>query len=271
MAFPSQTAITEALAAALLGQAGVPVPIGALIIGSIFPSGGLPSYFTEVYAEITRIVNQALTQNDIDEIDGQLNGVIAYVQNTYSVFKGDPKTPRPTLLADITIQADAMLPIMGMLMQERLAQPGFPVFLLAASVHLSLIQEQALNDTTVTKPIDSDYVKNLEKTLESYRDFAFNTWVAVHNARVSAVTLHRAMSTYWWRDTVADLNGGESQSRDATTADLMARKRAVSEELNANLGNYPKVMDSWRALWSSPIPPAPTPARKRARRAVSRR
>ena len=83
--------MAQAMALAVAGEAGVPGEIGALVMNMAFPSGGLPSYFTEVSAEIKKIVNQALLDSDIAKINGTINGTQQFVKNQYTPEKADPK------------------------------------------------------------------------------------------------------------------------------------------------------------------------------------
>ena len=59
---------------------------GTLIFDAIFPPV-VPSYFDEVYKQIEKIVNKELTQNTIDEINGQINGLKDWVAITYTNAK----------------------------------------------------------------------------------------------------------------------------------------------------------------------------------------
>ena len=69
--------------------------IGALIFNSIFPPG-TPSYFGEVYKQMTKIFKQQLASNEVDKINGRVNGVKLWVQNTYTPRKLQP-AGRPAL------------------------------------------------------------------------------------------------------------------------------------------------------------------------------
>jgi len=48
--------------------------IGSYIFDSLFPPG-VPSYFDEVYKEISRLINQGLQENNITTINGAINSV----------------------------------------------------------------------------------------------------------------------------------------------------------------------------------------------------
>ena len=142
------TDIAQSLATGLLsGFAG---KIGALIFDKIFPPK-IPSYFDQVYKQIENIVNQQLTQSIIDQINGQINGLKDWVAITYTNAKESglskekltelqPREPQ------ITIQ------LVGVLMQDRYAEAVITVFMIGASMHLSILRELALVDPDAASP-----------------------------------------------------------------------------------------------------------------------
>jgi hypothetical protein len=183
--------IAEGLASALLGKLGVPNAIGALILDQIFPSGGLPSYFAEVYAEITKIVNQAVTADTIAVVDGKVNGTQQFVRDVYTPLKKDPaKTPQDRFNAINPFDNDLYENVVATLRDERYAQPGFSVFLIGAGVHLSVLQELAFTDPEhQDNPANSPYAKATSSAAQTYADFAAATWLKVAQARRDAITL----------------------------------------------------------------------------------
>lgn len=78
------SSIAKTLGEGLLS--GVLGNVAVLMFNSIFPSG-VPDYFDAVYKEIERIVNQELTQNTINEINGHINGIQSWVRITYTDSK----------------------------------------------------------------------------------------------------------------------------------------------------------------------------------------
>lgn len=63
--------------------AGFGKKVGAAMFDGIFAQD-VPSYFTEVYQEIEKIMHQEITENTINEIDGQINGTTTWVKFTYN-------------------------------------------------------------------------------------------------------------------------------------------------------------------------------------------
>jgi hypothetical protein len=81
--------IAKGLAGGLVS--GIGGKIGGLIFEAIFPPG-VPSYFDEVYREIEKIVKSEITGNTIDQINGRINGVVAWMKNTYKPRKESGST-----------------------------------------------------------------------------------------------------------------------------------------------------------------------------------
>ena len=167
---------------------GIAGKVGALIFDKVFPPG-VPSYFSQVYDEIRKIVRQEITQNSIDEVDGEINGLKNWVENTYTPRResqpGIPKRDLFDLLSpkegDLTISA------IGVLQQQRFAEPGLGVFMIAAGMHLAILQELAYVDPTTDDPQKSSYVESIKLYAQHYADYAIKTYNSVEKKRVAYV------------------------------------------------------------------------------------
>ena len=192
--FPSGSEVAQMLASLALNEAGVPDPIGALILGAVFESGdSVPPYFQQVFAEIQAIVSQAITQNQIDIINGQIQGTVNYVTTTYGALKS-AGTPPAQLLADIIPYVTNMnLNVVETLQEDQYNQVGFGAFLAAAPIYLSLVQEQALNDPNVSNPWSSGYCQAVASNAQAFATFATTNWAAVKAARSGQIVVK---STY---------------------------------------------------------------------------
>ena len=151
--------IAKSLATGLVS--GITGKIGVLIFNEIFPPG-IPSYFEEVYKEIEIIINKELTQNTIDEINGQINGLKDWVAITYTNAKesGMSKEKLTALLQPREPQI--AIQVVGVLMEDRYAEPGITVFMIGAGMHLSILQELALIDPDASSPTESHYAKSVQ-------------------------------------------------------------------------------------------------------------
>ena len=164
--------IASQLAVGLLkGAAG---KVGALIVDQIFPSSD-ENYFGVAYAEISKVVKQVIEENTIKEVDGAVNGLKNWVKDTYAPRKAskfeagsteltaeDKTDLRDLLSRDLTTEQ------IGKLQEESFAEAGLGVFMIAAGVHLALLQELAFVDPDVQDPATSSYVQSIKKTAQRY-------------------------------------------------------------------------------------------------------
>ncbi len=254
---------------------GIGGKIGALIFDSIFPPG-VPSYFDQVYDEIKKIVGQALTANTIDEINGRINGTQAWVKNSYTPRKEatNPSTSRRDLFNDVTPFVNLLYTeAVQTLMLPRYAKEGFSVFMIAAGVHLALLQEQALVDPDHPNPEESSFAISVKLNAQLYYDHAVKTYndlIADRKGKVklqynpfvdcmgnSCVTKPR----YFWQDDVTGESSGLYEgSKDGPSAQqsaqaaLDAHVNSVVDQLISTLGNPLDTTEQWRQLTANPIP-----------------
>lgn len=176
--------LAKSLATGLLS--GIGGKIGVLIFNAIFPPG-VPSYFGEVYKQIEKIVNKDLTQNTIDEINGQINGVKDWVAITYTNAKesGLSKDKLTNLLQPREPQIAIQL--VGVLTEQRYAEPGITVFMIGAGMHLSVLQELALIDPDAASPSESHYAKSVQQYAKEYAGHAKPTTDNILQTRANKI------------------------------------------------------------------------------------
>jgi hypothetical protein len=281
---PSTGQIAQSLAAAVIGKLPIPGPFGALIMSSIFPSGGLPSYFNQVYQQIRQIVREEITQDDIDLINGKVNGIQNWIATTYTSLKLDPARTPSELLAALTPFVDDLFEnVIGVLTQEHYAQPGFSVFLIAAGVHLSLLQEQALNDPDhQDEPSDSPFARSAALNAANYADFIDKHWPDLLAGRGNQVSLQENEEklaggvlgliyyrwTWWWADALTGATGPSSkvgptdiefddnqQAQDtkaAVQAQCTAQAAVAQADFTSSLGDPATISQNFRTLAADP-------------------
>jgi hypothetical protein len=271
--------IAKLLAEALIGEV-VPPPFGALIMGVIFPSGGLPSYFDQVYAEITKFVKQEVTADTIATIDGKVNGTQQYVRDTYTPLKNDPqRTAQQKFNAITPYVNDLYQNVVATLQQSLFAQPGFSVFLVGAGVHLALIQEQAFTDPDhQADPSKSPYAQAVSKNAQGYVSYATTTWANVAQARRNNIKLTSPSSwgdegeatvyppvnrVCWrWEDELTGEHGpnhvgytaSSPEQQAAAQAEIPPQQNAVVGALISDLGDPDTIIANWRKLIPTPLP-----------------
>lgn len=183
----ADTEIAKALALGLLS--GVASKVGVLIFNAIFPPGD-SDYFTEVYTEIEKIVHQELTQNTINEINGKINGLKNWVAIVYTNAKESGTLSKKELTDMIQPQEPTLaIDLVGVLMEENFAKPGICVFMIAAGMHLAMLQELALVDPNVS-PKDSPYIESVKDYAETYANHAKTTTDAIISTRLGMIKPH---------------------------------------------------------------------------------
>lgn len=185
-------ALAGALAKGLAGKLGGAV--GGMIIDALFPSRSIQSYFDEMYQKIAKMVHQEIVANQIDIINGKINGTKGFMCNTYSVRKKSG-APKSELFQMVRPYVDEFYyNVTYTLQTSNYRKPGLSVFLLGASMHLSLLQEQALVDPSAPEPRKSSYATSVSRQVADYLAMARDTWTAIITARQAR--LEKKVSTF---------------------------------------------------------------------------
>jgi hypothetical protein len=69
--------LAKGVAGAIAGK------IALAVIDAVFPSKPLQSYFDDLYNRLKQMVHEEVTQTVINKTNGDVNGAIAFVRNTY--------------------------------------------------------------------------------------------------------------------------------------------------------------------------------------------
>lgn len=230
--------------------------IGSYIFESLFPPG-VPQYFDQVYAEITKIVDQRLQENSITKINGAINTVKERIVTEYTPAKKQAdiqnRKDRKQLFAllqkyDTTFLSgpDGML---GTLQDKQYSLAGFGVFLLGASLQLALFQEMAnVVDQTDReghwlKPSQTSYglpgSGTVAATATNFANYAEKTWPEVTKKRIEGINWY----TYEANKYVIPGSGGDIywelwgaiRDHDKTVLHRQIEKSADKH------GNYPSL------------------------------
>jgi len=251
--------------------------IGALIFDTVFQQQGVPNYFGEVYAEVRSIVKEELSAQLVEQVGGRVNGTAAWLRNTYKPRK-DAGAPRKELFDMVSKYVDLMYwDAVYTLMQTNHAKPGFEVFLLAAGMHMALMQEQALLDPGESDPHKSSYAKSVSLSAQEYHDHAIRTFDEILRLRAEAVQIrdvsqkvcvsHSCNTTYLyrWHDTVTGAEGPTYQTytslskethdgQKESEADRQRYNANVASQLTASLCSPRDIAATWLKLKDRPIP-----------------
>jgi hypothetical protein len=239
--------VVETVAVAL-GQ-GLLNQIGARLVVQVFPPS-MPSYFDQVYKQITKIVRQALLENTIDIINGEIDGTQMWVKTIYEVHKNNGTWSKGKLINELQKTIDGLWhKVIGVLKQPSYAGAGYPVFMVAGGLQLALAQEQSLVDPKAPAPSASGYTLSLYAMAAAHYDYAFQAFIGILRDRVNSVKVEKmrvdrpqyvgapTVQRWLWRDRVLDKTKEFSSEEAAHTA-MKAHVVRVCDELVENL-KYP--------------------------------
>jgi hypothetical protein len=152
-----------ALAGQIPGVGGIAKGIVPFVMDGIYsscPSGGPPSYFTEVYAMIERIIGDALEQHEKDKIGSQINNLMYnYMEYVYYPRKKCSDLTNPATRKELSTMLQAydvgtFLSGPGGMLQYLTEKPtlGLDVWMIGTGLRLVLMQELAMVDPDLSSP-----------------------------------------------------------------------------------------------------------------------
>jgi hypothetical protein len=260
---------------------GIAGEIGTLICKKIFQAADI-DYFEPTSEMIKKIVHAEVTTTLINQINGQVNGTKDWISARYAPEKEgwlvdhNPATLR-YMQTELNSYADNLLTqVIGPLMQDQFAKPGFVVYLIGAGVLYSIYQELALIDERVKDPGQSTYAKTVSTLAGEYAKFAQTTYTNIINDRKGMIYMKQervcsyaggypVCNDFWrWYDTCTNENQefspGKKESLDDARkkcADSMNQHiQAMLVKLNTDLGDPNSIVPLWQKLVAQPIPKA---------------
>lgn len=217
------TTIAEGIASEMLSA------VGGAIVGSlmeeIFPPGVL-SYFDQVYEQMKEIVGAGLQQTTIEQIDGAINSIRDHLDTEYRPARQGKDLNRlehrQSLFSLLQKYEATYLSgpggMLGTLMADKYAKPGFSAFLLGAGLHLVLYQEMANVDPSnrassgeFRGPLESSYGRPGNGTIAlsaaRYAGFAEKIWPQILADRAGKIYRKEGI-----RCAAGDISGGSCRS-----------------------------------------------------------
>ncbi|WP_298320050.1 insecticidal delta-endotoxin Cry8Ea1 family protein [uncultured Aquimarina sp.] len=155
---------------ALMGTAPPPLNIlGAALLTMVWPNGS-DTDWEVVYDNIRKIIIEELDEKTLTDTYAELSGVLDYISSEYKHLAEDPKTPKETLQSKLEFYNHTLYTkILSIFQDERYANAALGNFLIAASTHIALFQERALQDPNhLTDPSNSPYAKTLSQKAKEY-------------------------------------------------------------------------------------------------------
>lgn len=256
--------------------------IGGLLLGSIFPAGGLPvDDLAALCDEIKQIMTTALTAEDIKTINGNLTGLLDYLKNEYPVKKNDPSNSKQTLTDDLLrykqpLEMDVLGQFTG---NADRTLAGFPVYLLAVYSYVAYLQELAMVDPDHADPWQSDYVQIIRNELNNtHIPWCKTQWATLQSNRKAKVSVQshtdidggdgpiyrppKISTCWWWTDTVAPEYSSSKYCGDhyapdqeaQARAECAARQQQVQAWLVSDMGDPDSVIAQWQQVAAQPLP-----------------
>ncbi|CAB4007861.1 delta endotoxin [Paramuricea clavata] len=243
----------------------------------------VPSYFTEVYKEIERIMHQEITENTINEINGQINGTTEWVKFTYNPRKDSDASKKELYGLLEPKVSDLAINMVAVLEEKTYAESALAVFIIGAGIHLALLQELADVDPNVDDPQQSSYIATIQGYSPEYADHAEKTWETIKKARIAQITkvciksqLYPPMAggpptdylyTSEWTDNLTGekftdatsfiggkwTNGNYAELENRANAARTTYINTTIDELQIQMNDPPHAAETWRKLVDQPL------------------
>lgn len=245
---------------------------GAAIFDSIFGTGDT-DYF-EQDNRIRQLVKEELTKEEIDKINGELNGVADYMVKTYQPVKNEGTAHNVLLNDHLLPQLQSVENSVGILKSDRYKEDGLAVFLIAASMVLSISQEMAYVDDVVDDPAKSGYATSVSEYAKEYKKHAntvYNTLLNRRLGKISGIQAKAApfVANWYFNDgytgkkydskvlvyfgTSPDGKKWEKLYEGMVREQSSVTATARDRDFPASLGEPPKVIQAWDRLIGSPV------------------
>ena len=164
--------------------------LGTVLLDLIFPDNSVPAYFDEVYEEIKQIVGASIQQNTITELTGLLDGVSNSVSIDYANQKGAGKTNTELYryLENNVGVNDFQEEVVAVLKRFH-NSAGFSVWMVAATLHIALLQEMCIQDPSASSPSKSANAQSIKAYAGNYVSYVESTWPTLLQQRKDKVII----------------------------------------------------------------------------------
>lgn len=226
----------KAVAETLSGMSGIPGPIGALVIGALFPSG--PPFDMEKFlARIRDIVHEEIQQNEINLMKSDIQTVIDDLRSAYPPMKANHDTKQ-----DLHDYIKPREEKMDGVVEKFLTNPdwvkaAFPVYLHAVNLRLLLLQEMAIVDPKSVDPWQSEHIPDIVVRAGDNVKFATAIWQGLEAERQEKIRIETQNTEigpmYRWVDDLTTEEGEWIDTMGSLTepgiSDAEAQKRVGDE------------------------------------------
>lgn len=247
----STTKIMEILNG-LLGKAAEAAggEIGALIFNLVIKTVFGIDDDAKFIAAVQKVIREEIDSNEIDKINGHIQGTVHYLTNDYQVRRAQSDLTNPEERKELLNSLEQYsrqfyTEVMGVLEQPRYHEKGLQSYMLGASIHLIITQEMALVDWKTMNPNQSSYAATLRINAKHYRDHIETVFDNMVDTRLAKIVwdhmpdyacsgktgCHISRDAWGWGDSVT--HEGEKfyndQHKEGTSAKDLAKKAAARQ------------------------------------------
>lgn len=261
--------IHAALNALLKGMAhGYANRYGLMVLECVFPSKVPYEFFGPETKFFERITEKAISTDKERQINEKLNSIVEF-SKTYRQWKLDD-APREELEGFLETWVVKVVDVIADLQKEDIAETALEPFMIAASVHLLVLQELALVVTIDSPRVLSGHVSDIKSYAVTYAEYIEKKFKWIQDKRVESANVTQAevvtrasptkVSTVGWIDKIS----GHKYLRDTLCPDEEMPKagssrtqyvtsiaRKLAEKLHNPIYN---VAYRWRTLVNRPLP-----------------
>ena len=277
------------LATGLVGNAPAPYnTIGAALLTAFWPKAdSSANMWKEVYAALEEIVRLGLNENDIDMASAKAQSISLWLNDTYKNMNNDPtKTPEMKIAALESKDEIILNEIMSVLwfkttldsFPDKLAAQALANFMLAANLHLGVLQEMAIQETLIT-PSPNTYYNSIKDYARDYNDYAKARAPFIKELRMDQIsdlldetttncsggaTNCTTTTFFWWEDSnppytssLYSSSGPKDKINPKVDADMNRTRYIgiISDDMDKILNDeIIKVADTWLQLIVEPLP-----------------
>jgi len=249
--------------------------IGVLIFNGIF-APDMTDFVDAFYKDIQKVVDSALTEETIAQLNGVILGTEQWVRGTYTMQKEGGYSKDKLTEALAPVEDDITRHVLGVLRDERYASAGIGVFLIGAGMHLAILQELALVDPEF-EPEKSPYYESVKFYAKEHGDHVTTTVDDIMKKRLDMIKLFDEdvqsnqftfdMSA-WWEDSYDNTkskfwtyeissfgDSGDPDYHKHAKEDMDKHISAVRKDWLSQIGDPYVVVEDWKTLQEKPLPP----------------
>ena len=218
----------------------------------------------EVLKKMKILIHEELTDVEVDKIQGVVEGTKRWIKIEFA-DRLKAHWDGKELYREYYDKVEELRAVIDTLMEKRFRDSGLVVFVLAASLHLSMLLDVARLDYRAHKWTASAHLADYKKRTHLYADHAEKTLEEVLQKRADKVEHHQEQQSggssmdprlphvvpqsyysAYWKDELTGQYGETVLSTDDDDG-YDRRIKAVREQLDEDLGRPEKTAQEWRS------------------------